>query len=254
MAGFVPELRAEVLRQQMTLYACRERLVAHTDSEALHDLRVALRRLRSLLKPLKGAAGSDLLQQRAAELGRLSGPLRDLEVLIAHLRQCALDAAADRREPRWQQGVLGLLGSRSLSALLLALDEWPQVLNEARADGQLDGLKKRVRRYLRKQRSRLSSALQDPAHDGHRLRLLIKRVRYTAEAYPDLAAVPAAQIRELKKAQSALGDWHDHQQWLARAEQEPDLLPRVPVWQRSMLAAERRAEGVLAELESRLAE
>lgn len=51
MSGFVSNLRSEVLRLQVALYACRERLQAQTDGEALHDLRVCLRRLRSLLKP-----------------------------------------------------------------------------------------------------------------------------------------------------------------------------------------------------------
>ena len=52
MHGLVDEVQQHVLRIQVRLFACRERLVAATDDEALHDLRIALRQLRSLLRPL----------------------------------------------------------------------------------------------------------------------------------------------------------------------------------------------------------
>lgn len=248
MSGFVGTLRNEVLHLQIALYACRERLHAQTDDEALHDMRVCLRRLRSLLKPLKGAAGSDPLQQRAAELGRLSGPLRDLEVLIATLRQQGEHAAADRRMAQRASGDALLLASPQLPALFRALDEWPQALASQHASGELDGLHKKVRRYLHKQRGRLVEALRDVEHDRHRVRLLIKRVRYTAEAYPQLSPLSPEQRRLLKKGQAVLGDWHDHLQWLARAEQEPDLQMFESAWRQSMLEAERAAEGVQARL------
>ncbi|SHM81936.1 CHAD domain-containing protein [Phytopseudomonas punonensis] len=248
MSGFVGKLRSEVLRLQVALYACRERLQAQTDGEALHDLRVCLRRLRSLLKPLKGAASSDSLQQRAAELGRLSGPLRDLEVLIELLRKQGEHAAADRRTVQRRKGDSLVLSSRALPALFQALDEWPYELAVQQASGELDDLESNVRRYLRKQRGKLVDALRDPQHDRHQVRLLIKRVRYTAEAYPHLSPFKADQLRLLKKGQSALGDWHDHLQWLATAEHESDLRKFVPAWRQSMQDAEQSAEMIQARL------
>jgi len=50
---------------------------------------------------------------------------------------------------------------------------------------------------------------------------------------------------QLKQAQSALGDWHDHWQWLLRAEAEVDLLPCVPAWREAMLSAEQQADLAL---------
>lgn len=47
----------QIVALQVRLLACRERLAADTDSEALHDLRTTLRRLRSLLRPLRGLPG-----------------------------------------------------------------------------------------------------------------------------------------------------------------------------------------------------
>ncbi|MEQ9728170.1 CHAD domain-containing protein [Pseudomonas sp. WHRI 8822A] len=248
MSGFVGTLRSEVLRLEVALYACRERLQAQTDDEALHDLRVCLRRLRSLLKPLKGAAGSDPLQNRAAELGRLTGPLRDLEVLIGTLRASGEHAAAQRRLAQRRKGDALVLNSRALPALFRALDEWPRELAAQQASGELDDLHKKVRRYLRKQLAKLVEALGDAEHDRHRVRLLIKRVRYTAEAYPQLSPLSAVQLKLLKKGQAVLGDWHDHLQWLATAEREPDLRGFIPAWRDSMQAAERSAQAVQARL------
>ncbi|MFP3449210.1 CHAD domain-containing protein, partial [Pseudomonas sp. SIMBA_067] len=85
----------------------------------------------------------------------------------------------------------------------------------------------RIEKRLAKQWQKLGDALKDPDHDRHRLRLLIKRVRYAAEAYPNLDKLPAKAMSRLKRAQSALGDWHDCWQWLAQAEHQSDLQPCV---------------------------
>ena len=70
-------------------------------------------------------------------------------------------------------------------------------------------------------------------------------MRYAAEAYPELDKLPTNALSHLKKAQSALGNWHDCWQWLAQAGHEPDLQPCVAVWQRTMLKAQGKADRVL---------
>ncbi|WP_132564798.1 CHAD domain-containing protein, partial [Pseudomonas aeruginosa] len=98
MTGFIDELLAEVIGQQVALMSAVARLEARTDGEALHDLRIALRRLRSLLRPIRGVPGVEELEHAAAEVGRLSGPIRDLEVLLPALAAEGLrDALAVRR-------------------------------------------------------------------------------------------------------------------------------------------------------------
>lgn len=251
MSSSVDELQERVLRLQVNLYACRERLVAGTDDEALHDMRIALRKLRSLLRPLRGVAACEGLLARAAEVGRLSGPLRDLEVLLACLQE--LGAPDGGRHERLHKGYGDLLASAHMRALLLAFDEWPARWREAAAGGELSGLRKRIARVLHKQQRRLVSALRDPAHDRHRLRLLIKRMRYGAEAYPRQARLATATVAALKQAQSALGDWHDHLQWLARAQLEPDLSPWVDRWRSGLQRAEADADAALLALSDELA-
>ncbi|MEG2794018.1 MAG: CHAD domain-containing protein, partial [Pseudomonas sp.] len=80
--------------------------------------------------------------------------------------------------------------------------------------------------------------------------LLIKRVRYGIEAYPELDRLPESALERLKSAQGALGDWHDCWQWLARAELEADLQPCVATWQATMIKAEAKADRVLEKLSS----
>ena len=77
---------------------------------------------------------------------------------------------------------------------------------------------------------------------------MIKRVRYAAEAYPQLDKLPANAVPRLKKAQAVLGDWHDCLQWLAQAEQQADLQPCVAVWQRTLVKAEGESDRVLDKL------
>uniref|UniRef100_UPI0023F41763 CHAD domain-containing protein n=1 Tax=Zestomonas thermotolerans TaxID=157784 RepID=UPI0023F41763 len=80
MSRFIDDLIAQVLGLEVTLRACQARLGARTDAEALHDLRIGLRKLRSLLRPLNRLPLVASLDAAAAALGRLSGPLRDREV------------------------------------------------------------------------------------------------------------------------------------------------------------------------------
>lgn len=248
MQGLIVEVQQHVLRIQVRLFACRERLLAGTDDEALHDLRIALRQLRSLLRPLSSVTACADLQQRAAELGRLTGPLRDLEVLQGHLLQQGFDSAAQSRQALLLQGYSQLLSSAPLAQLLHALDTWPQEWRDAASNGQLSDLHKLIRQRLRKDRKRLVQALLDPAHDRHRLRLLVKRLRYAAEAYPQLAKMSGHTRMQLKQVQAMLGDWHDHWQWLLRAEAETDLQPCVPAWREAMQGAEQQADMALQAL------
>ena len=57
MSDWVDRIVANIVRLEVRLLACQARLQAETDPEALHDLRTTVRRLRSLLRPLRGLPG-----------------------------------------------------------------------------------------------------------------------------------------------------------------------------------------------------
>ncbi|POA76384.1 CHAD domain-containing protein [Pseudomonas sp. DP16D-R1] len=245
MSDLIDRLVAQVLGLEVRLLACQARLSARTDPEALHDLRTTVRRMRSLLRPLRGLPGVEQLEAAASAVGSLTTPLRDREVLAAYLLQHGQPEAAQRRMAQMDEAYPAVAASPELNQLLIILDAFPRFLRAAQRQDLLKGLRKRIVRRLAKQWKKLDEALHDPAHDRHRLRLLIKRVRYGIEAYPELDRLPKAALPRLRSAQAALGDWHDCWQWLVRAEQEADLHPCVAVWKTTMVKAEHRADRVL---------
>ena len=248
MSALVDRLVAQVLGLEVRLLACQARLAVATDPEALHDLRTTVRRLRSLLRPLRGLPGVEQLEAAASAVGQVTTPLRDREVLAAYLHEHGQHEAATRRMAQVAEAYPNVAQGPELAQLLLVLDAFPRFLRAAQRQKILRGLRQRIEKRLAKQWGALDQTLHDPAHDRHRLRLLIKRVRYAADAYSELGQLPAKAMSRLKAAQGALGDWHDCWQWLARAEHEPDLLPCVSVWRSTMLKAEARADKVLARL------
>lgn len=244
----IDRLVARVLSLEVRLLVCQARLEEHTDPEALHDLRTTMRRLRSLLRPLRGLPGVEQLEAAAAHVGDLTTPLRDREVLAAYLLEHDQAEAAHRRMAQMAKAYPAVASSTEVTQMLIILDAFPRFLRASQRQGLLKGLRKQVEKRLDKQWKKLDKALHDPAHDRHRLRLLIKRVRYGIDAYPELDRLPKAAMPRLKSAQGALGDWHDCVQWLAMAEQEADLQPCVAVWKANMAKAEQRADRVLDKL------
>ncbi len=248
MSALVDQLVAQVIGLEVGLLSCQARLAAVTDDEALHDLRTTVRRLRSLLRPLRGLPGVEQLEAAASAVGQLTTPLRDREVLAAYLHQHNHHEAAQRRLRLQPAAYRQVAQGAELAQLLQILDAFPRFIRACEHQKLLKGLRARIEKRLAKQWRNLGEALKDPDHDRHRLRLLIKRVRYAAEAYPELDKLPTNAMSRLKKAQGALGDWHDCWQWLAQAEHQADLQPCVAIWQRTMAKAEQQADRVLDKL------
>jgi len=248
MSAMVDHLVAEIIGLNIKLLACHARLEASTDSEALHDLRTTVRRLRSVLRPLRGLPGLDQVEAAAKDVGALTTPLRDMQVLAAFLTEQGLPQAAAKRAQYLEKACPNVATSTELNRLLGVLDQLPALLRTQQRNGQLDKLQQRIEKRLDKQWKQLRQAMGDPAHDRHRLRLLIKRVRYAAEAYPELSHQPQNMQRRLKAAQGALGDWHDHLQWLEQARHQQDLAPCVAGWELGIRRAEEKSDEVLDRL------
>jgi len=248
MSSMVDHLVAQVLTLHIKLLACHARLAASTDPEALHDLRTTVRRLRSLLRPLRGVSGVEQLEEAAKAVGELTTPLRDMEVLAAHLTELGLTDAAKVRIDKVSKAYGQVATSAELDRLLGMLDQFPGFLRVQQRQRLLRGLRESIEKAMDKQWKKLRKAIADPAHDRHRLRLLIKRVRYAAEAYPELSHQPKKMQSRLKAAQGDLGDWHDHLQWLAQAGQQSDLAPCIAGWQLGIVRTEKKADIALERL------
>ena len=144
-------------------------------------------------------------------------------------------------------GATGQLGRLTINRLKAKIGAQNIIALARNAEKAKDlGVTVRVADY--EQPETLEKALNDPGHDRHRVRLLIKRVRYGAEAYPKLDRLPARVTTRLKEAQKALGQWHDAWQWLQQAQQHPDLQPCVEQWRATLVRGEKRADRALIKL------
>ncbi|HAT4984890.1 TPA: CHAD domain-containing protein [Serratia marcescens] len=242
--AFVEDIVTQLRRLEPALNEALLRLQQAQDSEALHDLRVCLRRIRSLLRPLRGCPGAMRLDRAAAELGRLTTPLRDLEVLIAELTHHRLDWQANVRQSDLRARFRQLLAHPQLIDFPSRLHAWPRRFRRTAPRAA----KHRLNRRLQRQQRQLRRALADAGYDRHRLRLLIKRLRYAAEAYPQYLPFSPTATACLKAAQNALGDWHDREIWCLLAEHQADLWPLLPQWQAEQRQALANADALLTAL------
>jgi CHAD domain-containing protein len=203
---------------------------AGEDVEAVHDLRVAIRRLRAVLRAAPAffdEEWADGVQEELERLGPALGPLRDLDVFTERVREeseefsesdrAALDpvfaALASDREAA-QQAAVAELDAPAFAELAEVLAT-PQF---ADADTSLGDVEERELRRLRK----TVRQIDDDAPDEllHRARIRAKRLRYVAEANEDDTVAKRA-----KKLQDVAGE---HQDAVVAEDKLRALAERVP--------------------------
>ncbi len=250
--SLVNNVVAHVLQLEVALFSAVARLESGTDNEALHDIRTSVRRLRSVLRPLRGSRGVDALEEAAKRVGALTTPIRDLEVLAGELRERGMPAQALEREQPLAELYRQVVRSTELRDLFVGLDLWPHAIRTAERAAELENWPQQLEKRLHKQQAKLLKALNNSGDDPHRLRLLIKRNRYAAEAYPKQSPLSTESRKLLKAAQSGLGAWHDRHQWSLKAEQEQDLSRLKDAWQREGAAMLKTTEAKLRNLQASL--
>ncbi|MBI4701357.1 MAG: CHAD domain-containing protein [Deltaproteobacteria bacterium] len=208
-------------------------LGAPDDPEAVHDFRVGLRRLRTLLRCARPLYGETWTRRRLGEIARqarATSRLRDEEVLAETVRVVRVGSVTRGALALWLAGrrahqrslrraVIAELGRRELDACLWRLGrriargprrDWPAELFAAASLGHA---------YLI-----VAGRLSVGPDDGeglHRLRIAFKRLRYTAElleavglgsaagGVPALGASCAEVAEHAREMQGALGHLHD---------------------------------------------
>jgi CHAD domain-containing protein len=196
-------------------------LASADDGDAVHDLRVALRRTRTVLevgRPVLGRFHADEVRRALREVMRASGALRDDEVLLELIAslgarhpdvQVWLDAR--RRRERRLRGLLSkalrsgeLEQGRGLLAALLAFRVDPK------RDRRITKFARRAVERARRAVDRRRGARPDDAEALHRLRIAYKRLRYIAETFADaLPGELSALAQPAARFQGRLGDLHD---------------------------------------------
>jgi CHAD domain-containing protein len=210
------------------------RLHDGADREALHDLRVALRRLRSCLQAFAAQLGDSVpgkLIRRLRRIARATGPGRDAEVQLAWLRKHAHELGRHQRSGQaWLAKRLEARMETAYGKLRADLSNDFAPLEEAlrrrlsvyRTEVRLDGGRaatfgdvaaalagdhaREVDRRLRK--------VDDPAGvaAAHEARIAAKRLRYLADPLSQMIphfAGGSSLLASLKELQDLLGELHD---------------------------------------------
>src|SRR4051794_10069951 len=212
--------------------AARPRLDDPGDTEALHDFRVGLRRLRSCLRAYDAELADSIPKKLAKRLKRLAGstgPGRDTEVQIEWLRARSPHLSAYHRA--------------ALTWLLVRLEERKQEAYDEFADEVADEFDKveedlrarlsvyRVEIHLdpKEDRPTLAEATAHILHhqvaeleehlakiadaddetEAHQARISAKRVRYLLEPLVDEIPGAGPLVKRFKALQDLLGELHD---------------------------------------------
>ena len=208
--------------------------ISDTDSEFLHDFRVAVRRTRAALSQLKNVLSDDIHSTYVgffSWLGQITSPTRDLDVYLLNFAQYKnslpltmrehLEPLHDfllKKQRHAQQELVKNLHSARYHATLSAWEHYliepvhihPDASNAHLTIQQLAD--KRIRKSFKRVLHE-GKAINDnsPDEDLHELRKSCKKLRYLIEFFQSLYDKDAikALIKALKGLQEVLGDFQD---------------------------------------------
>ncbi len=201
VAATLVSAQQAVLRKAWKHY-CR---CADDDPEALHDLRVELRRLRVWLKLSRDVIRTrKSARRRLKSLARASSPARDREVMLGLLGELARDPG------------IGEAGER----LLRLADEHDPASRQSLAFDPKPGLAPRPRAttppfvdWFTEQMTSMLDLIRRDMEEGragaHAARIQVKYLRYLVEPMSEPFAAVAPMLGDLKTIQDRLGDVHD---------------------------------------------
>lgn len=213
--------------------------------EALHDIRVAIRRLRAALASYGPFLNPEVTEPLRLELRWLGGAFssaRDAEVLHSRLRRMLIKEApivvrgdADSRVDRalraeYRQARAHLIQTLETDRYLTLLDELAALVESppwsVRADKPARSvLRSRLRHDWARLQARVARAARateptERARRLHEVRKATKRVRYSAETLVPVYGKDARRLaKAAKRLQAILGDHHDSvvsREWLQR--------------------------------------
>jgi CHAD domain-containing protein len=226
-----PPLSADpgAMRLRAMLEEQRRELLVHEpgarlgrDPENLHQHRVAARRARAFLRATRRYVDPDwqrLLARPLGRLGELTGPVRDLDVLIEHVAselttlpeadhtggdELAAKLEAERRDAR---GRLVEELDQDDYQLLLARLRFPPRLGDGVEGVPLEEIARREFTRLARRVRKLGSRPDDAAL--HTLRIALKRARYTSELAAPRGKAGRRFAARARALQTILGEHQD---------------------------------------------
>ena len=204
------------------------------DPEGIHQLRVGVRRLRALVTVFRRVLSEDVFAFLKAELAWLQGalgPARDWDVFVLEtltpLRRrlpedpdlaALLEVAEARRELANQQATAALLTSR-YTDLLLRVELWLDNGGWQSSAGGKNDPDRPIGRFaadsLQLRAAKLHKLTRKwktlPEAELHEVRILAKKLRYTAEFFQALypRKMVRGQLQAISRIQDTLGSLND---------------------------------------------
>ena len=189
------------------------------EEDAVHRMRVASRRLRSILRSYRAVLDEERTAPLGPELRWLAavlGDVRDLEVLRMRFAEAPAFVLEDleKRERAAYRRMNASLKEPRYFALLDALDRLiadPPLVEAAdrKARKELPGLVTRAWNRMAKDYASIRTA-DDPDEARHETRKAAKRARYAAElAVPVLGVAAKRVVKDAKRIQEVLGGHQD---------------------------------------------
>jgi len=204
------------LRPQFeTIVSLGDRLRGDAKVDDVHDMRVAIRRLRALLKLFEDDLPAELvdLERRFGNAASRLGDVRDIDVQIERLEKWSVDGLIPRLRGDREiaaDAMRRYLGSFAYRQLVVTAKTLlaKEATRGARTLGEvLPGtLRKCHRKFLRR-----AEKLQpnDDAKRFHKARIAGKKLRYTLEVASDVFEAAKPYVKRLVKIQDILGEHQD---------------------------------------------
>lgn len=250
----VSTTRSELLRTRLDRFTHALDGVEHEEVRALHQARVASRRLRELVPMLQ--LESDTARKLGRRLRKVTtrlGAVRDLDVLrllidelhVSHRRSSAalgrVGMTVSKARDEARRRLLAHLPVGDMRRLAGKLDRIAEELEHAeRASSKAAarGWRWAIEARAARRASRLSAAMAAAGalylpERLHAVRIAVKKLRYAVELWTDAAREPAgADLRALKRGQELLGRMRDLQVLIDRVRRTQASLtpPSVTVW------------------------
>src|SRR5580765_5099941 len=189
----IDDLRDLLERQRRALEGSEAGVRDGSDPEELHRFRVATRRSRALIRASRPLVRDQLasLDRELRWLGSVTGEVRDLDVLIAHIRELipllepdqagavTLVTALERERLRERDGLVTAIETQRYRDLLRRFSETVPGLHASDGNASLVRL---VRKELERLRTACHELDPDPSDgDLHDVRIRAKHARYAAE-------------------------------------------------------------------------
>jgi inorganic triphosphatase YgiF len=241
-------------RSTVRHFAANSDAVQNLEPEGIHQMRVGLRRLRAAISLFSHALPGRRTEKIKVELKWLTkelAPAREIDVFVKEKVSPAIGEVTPRRggnaiksdfnarRAKARERARKALNSERCRVLLIDVLEWIEARpNDFRKQGSspigqfaVDMLHRRAKKLLKEGRDleKLS------AHERHRFRIRIKKIRYAVEFFESL--FPSKRDRKqiarlskhLKKIQDALGSLND---FVAHQKLAADVALKAPVQNR----------------------